>query len=67
MVTEVVLKKDGHTCVHGNGKKTFRSEYYWLSTDTKPNSGVENADIGYEMDTKKVFLYDEDHKTWIEQ
>lgn len=67
MVTEVVLGKDGHISVHSNGKKAFRSEYYWLSTDTKPSSGVENADIGYEMDTGKVFLYDEAHKTWIEQ
>lgn len=65
MVTEVVMGKDGHRCIHGNGKVTYRSEYYWLSTDEKPIEGVENADIGFEMDTKKVFIFDETNRTWL--
>jgi hypothetical protein len=44
-----------------------RGEFYGKSTDTKPVDGVNNADIFYEMDTKRVFLFDEDGKTWIEQ
>jgi hypothetical protein len=42
-------------------------ELYGLSTDTKPVEGVDNACIFYEMDTKKVFLFDEQNKTWLEQ
>lgn len=44
-----------------------RGEYYGKSTDTKPVDGVNNADIFYEMDTKKVFLFDEEKKLWLEQ
>lgn len=44
-----------------------RGEYYGKSTDTKPVDGVSNADIFYEMDTKKVFLFDEEKKLWLEQ
>ena len=66
MVTEVIHGKDGQTCVHGTGKVSTRSEYCWLSTDTKPTHGVENADIGFEMDTGKTFIFDEENGTWIE-
>ena len=41
-------------------------ELYGLSTDEKPID-VGNASAFYEMDTKKVFLFDEENKTWIEQ
>ena len=44
-----------------------RIEYYGKSTDTKPIAGVQNADIFYEMDTQKVFMFDEDTSTWLEQ
>lgn len=44
-----------------------RDEYYGKSTDAKPVDGVNNADIFYEMDTKKVFLFDAENKTWLEQ
>jgi hypothetical protein len=67
MVTEVIKSKDGHVCIHGNGMKSKNSEYYCLSTDTKPKEGVENADILYEMDTQAVFMFDYDSKNWIEQ
>lgn len=40
---------------------------YCLSTDTKPIEGVENATTLYEMDTGKVFLFDEENKVWLEQ
>lgn len=41
-------------------------EMYGRSTDEKPTN-VGNASTFYEMDTKKVFLFDEEKKTWIEQ
>lgn len=67
MVTEVIKSKDGDISVHSNGTKSVRSEYYYLSTDPKPIDHVENADILYEMDTKKVYMFDYDNKIWIEQ
>lgn len=67
MVTEIIKSKDGDVCCHSNGMKSMHSEYFWLSTDEKPHAGVENADVGYEMDTQKVYLYDYDNKAWIEQ
>lgn len=67
MVTEVVNAKGGRICVHENGVRSHHSEYYWLSTDEKPMEGVENADVGYEMDTKKVYLFDITNNVWIEQ
>lgn len=67
MFTKIVkINGDDFCCV--DGKKTSRrAEYYGLSTDTKPVDGVKNADIFYEMDTKKVFMFDEQNKTWLEQ
>ena len=44
-----------------------QSGYFGLSTDEKPTNQVNNADAFYEIDTKKIFLFDEDGKTWIEQ
>ena len=44
------------------------NEYYGLSTDDKTGAeGARNADIFYEMDTKKVYLYNEDGGAWLEQ
>ena len=40
---------------------------YGLSGDTKPKEGAHNADIFYEMDTKKVYLFDEEDGEWLEQ
>lgn len=43
-----------------------RAEIYGLSTDQKPLD-VANASVYYEMDTQKVFMFDEQNKLWIEQ
>lgn len=40
---------------------------YGLSTDTKPTEKVENGTYFYEMDTKKVFMFDEENQQWLEQ
>lgn len=41
-------------------------EIYGLSTDEKPTD-VLNASVYYEMDTKKIYLFDEQNKVWLEQ
>lgn len=49
--------------------KSNYCEIMGLSTDTKPNDPIEvsNGSIFVEMDTGKVFFYDEDGEEWIEQ
>lgn len=42
------------------------SDMYGLSTDTKPVD-VCNGSSFYEMDTKKMYLFDEENKQWLEQ
>ena len=37
-----------------------------LSTDTKPTN-VGNASTFYEMDTRKLFMFDEQNGVWLEQ
>ena len=56
----ITLKSEHH--VYG----VTPSEIYGLSTDTKPLD-VNNASIFYEMDTKKIYLFDEQNGVWLEQ
>lgn len=42
------------------------SDLYGLSTDEKPTN-VANASTFYEMDTKKLFLFDAQNGVWLEQ
>lgn len=46
--------------------KASPCDFYGLSTDAKP-TGVSNASTFYEMDTKKLYMFDEEHARWIEQ
>ena len=41
-------------------------EYRGLSTDKKPTERVGNGSVFFEMDTCKVFMFDEKAKKWIE-
>lgn len=41
-------------------------DFIGLSTDTKPTN-VPNTSSFYEMDTKKMFLFDEQNGVWHEQ
>lgn len=43
------------------------SDLYGLSTDTKPTEGITNAATFYEMDTKKIYMFDAENKKWLEQ
>lgn len=67
MITKV-MEHDGCRCaVDGQNRPLRRvAEYYGLSTDEKP-AGAGNADVFYEMDTKKVSLFDEAGGIWVEQ
>lgn len=42
------------------------SKIYGLSTDIKPMD-VNNASVFWEMDTKKLWMFDEENKRWLEQ
>jgi len=42
-------------------------EGFCLSTDTKPIEGVRNGQSLYEMDTRKLWLFDAENKRWLEQ
>ena len=53
----ITLKAENH--VYG----MTPSEMYGLSTDTKPTD-VNNASTFYEMDTKKIFIFDEENRVW---
>lgn len=57
---------------HGNLVNEFIMSIYGLSTDTKPTitfngEEITNGSSYYEMDTKKAYLYDKEHETWIAQ
>ena len=45
-------------------EKTY--EFRGLSTDEKPVENVGNGSIFIEMDTGKVFMFDEQNKVWKE-
>lgn len=43
------------------------AELKGLSTDEKPIKNIPNGSSFYEMDTKKVFMFDEQNNRWLEQ
>lgn len=49
---------------YGNPAKI--QDMYGLSTDEKPTD-VCNASTFYEMDTKKLFMFDAQNGVWLEQ
>lgn len=67
MVSKVVTTHSGQISIKPSGYSNHRKEYYAKATDEKPIEGVNNADILYEMDTHKVYLFNEDDKVWLEQ
>lgn len=67
MITRLMEIEGESYIVLPGGDLCKRAEYYGKSTDTKPVYGVNNSDIFYEMDTKKVFLFDKDASVWLEQ
>lgn len=57
--------------VYANGSKYEGQphEYFCLSTDTKPGQDDEiiNGSTLYVMDTKEVYMWDEENSIWILQ
>lgn len=41
-------------------------EYNGLSTDTKPTDGVRNGSVFIEIDSGKIYFYDEENSEWHE-
>lgn len=54
------------TIFHSYADGQCVADCYGLSTDTKPLD-VCNASTFYEMDTKAVFMFDEENKVWYAQ
>lgn len=41
-------------------------QYEGLSTDTKPTANIPNGSRFLEMDTGKVYMFDQTNLTWLE-
>ena len=67
MITNIIQIEGTEYAIMPNGDLRKVVTGMGLSTDAKPASGYRNADRFYEMDTKKIYLFDEDNKTWREQ
>lgn len=57
---------------YGGSMNRVVCEIVGLSTDEKPTDTVEgititNGSTFYEMDTKRLFMYSSETKTWLEQ
>lgn len=52
--------------VNGYSDNAVLSEFYGLSTDTKPTENVATGSVFTEVDTGKTFLYDEESEDWTE-
>lgn len=65
MLTYIKDKDDG---VYYNNVKSCRvhTTVYCLSTDEKPMD-LSNGSVCYEMDTQNVYMFDEEHQTWLKQ
>ena len=67
MITILSRVNGTAVCVYPNGGHRSQNEYYGLYTDEKPKDGVRNADMFIEMDTKAMFLFDEENQIWLKQ
>ena len=50
----------------GNIPNTPLKEFIGKSTDTKPAEVIPNGSMYLEMDTKKLYVFDAETKTWGE-
>lgn len=67
MTTKVIEISGSANILYPDGYACKRATFYGVSTDAKPTENAHNADIYYEMDTQKVYLYDESNSVWLEQ
>lgn len=52
--------------IRENGAKVQEISGFCLRSDSKPVSGIANGSVLTEMDTGKVFLFNEAGKAWVE-
>ena len=48
------------------GKGKYLVESVCLSTDSKPTTGIANGSLCLEMDTGKIYAFNEAGSTWVE-
>lgn len=53
-------------------ERKFRMNFFGLSKDEKPvgkHNGIKitNSSVFIEIDTKKIYMFDEENQEWIEQ
>ena len=65
MITKIIAVKGGEFAVEDSGHIRPVETSFGLSTDDKPIASVGNGDRFYEMDTKKMFLFDGAGKEWL--
>ena len=67
MFTWITRKQVGYKMIDGVKKAVYVGHAACLSGDTKPIGGqIGNGSDVVEMDTSKVFFYDEDGEKWDE-
>ena len=63
----VTIYKVRQSVIDGKGK--FLIDYVGLSDDEKPSSvnggTIENGSSFIELDTQKLYLYDQEHDEWL--
>lgn len=53
--------------IRANYSKMHYFEFSGLSTDTKPTKGIDTGSIFVEVDTGKVYFFNSDASSWVEQ
>lgn len=67
MITKVIQIDGSDFRIRPDGDVCKVATYYGKSTDVKPIDDIQNADVFYEMDTRAVYLFDEEGKEWLPQ
>lgn len=52
--------------IREGGAKVQEISGFCLSSDTKPTAGIANGSILTEMNTGKIYMYNEAGKAWVE-
>lgn len=67
MFTWIKREQVGYKMINGVKKAVYAGSGRCLSTDTKPTDGqIANGSDAIEMDTSKIYFFDEDNATWKE-
>lgn len=64
MVTKTIELNGSEIAINDNYRKIVNA--YGLSTDEKSVDGYKNADRFMEIDTKNVYIFDEENKKWCD-